>query len=72
MDALFNRNVTGLAPSASIQFMAKAKQMLAETDSSIGAIVEKCGFSDDSNFSRSFKKLTGLSPSGFRKKYKAE
>ena len=27
MDALFNRNVTGLAPSASIQFMAKAKQM---------------------------------------------
>ena len=27
MEALFNRNVTGLAPSASIEFMAKAKQM---------------------------------------------
>ena len=27
MEALFNRNVTGLAPSASIKFMAKAKQM---------------------------------------------
>lgn len=27
MDELFNRNVTGLAPSASIQLMAKAKQM---------------------------------------------
>ena len=51
--------------------MANAKQMLAETDCSIGQIVEKCGFSDNSNFSRSFKKLTGLSPSAFRKKYKA-
>jgi len=51
--------------------MANAKQMLAETDSSIGQIVEKCGFSDNSNFSRTFKKLTGLSPSDFRKKYKA-
>ena len=30
MEALFNRNVTGLAPSASIEFMAKAKQMQAE------------------------------------------
>lgn len=68
------RAVTGVSVMEYLQScrMAKAKQMLAETDSSIGAIVEKCGFSDDSNFSRSFKKLTGLSPSGFRKKYKAE
>ena len=52
--------------------MANAKQMLAETDYSIGQIVEKCGFSDNSNFSRAFKKRNGLSPSDFRKKYKAE
>lgn len=52
--------------------MANAKQMLAETDSSIGRIVEKCGFSDNSNFSRTFKQRTGISPSDFRKKYKAE
>ncbi len=51
--------------------ISNAKQMLAETDCSIGEIVEKCGFSDNSNFSRTFKKLTGLSPSNFRKKYKA-
>ncbi len=51
--------------------IANAKQMLAETDYNIGEIVERCGFSDNSNFSRTFKKLTGLSPSNFRKKYKA-
>ena len=33
---------------------------------------EKCGFSDNSNFSRTFRKLTNMSPSDFRKKYKAE
>ena len=52
--------------------MANAKQMLVETNISIGEIVENCGFSDNSNFSRTFKSLTGLSPSDFRKKYKAE
>lgn len=52
--------------------MANAKQMLAETECSIGQIVEKCGFSDNSNFSRTFRKLTNMSPSDFRKKYKAE
>lgn len=52
--------------------MANAKQMLTETDYTIGEIVEKCGFSDNSNFCRAFKNLIGLSPSGFRKKYKAE
>lgn len=52
--------------------MASAKQMLAGTKMSIGEIVERCGFSDNSNFSRTFKSLNGMSPSDFRKKYKAE
>ena len=52
--------------------MANAKQMLAETECSMGEIVERCGFSDGSNFSREFRKLTDMSPSDFRKKYKAE
>jgi AraC-like DNA-binding protein len=52
--------------------MANAKQMLAETDSTIGQIIENCGFSDNSNFRRTFKKMNGLSPSDFRKKYRVE
>ena len=50
--------------------MAQAKQLLANTDRSIGDIVETCGFSDNSNFSRRFKQLNGLSPSAFRRKYR--
>ena len=68
------RAATGVSVMEYLQScrMANAKQMLAETDCSIGEIVEKCGFSDNSNFSRSFKSLSGMSPTDFRKKYKAE
>ena len=68
------REVTGISVMEYLQScrMANAKQMLAETDCSIGEIVEKCGFSDNSNFGRSFKSLSGMSPTAFRKKYKAE
>lgn len=49
--------------------IAAAKKYLAETTMSIGQIVELCGFSDGSNFSRSFRQLTGLTPSQFRQSY---
>lgn len=49
--------------------IAEAKKCLAETAMRIGEIVEHCGFSDASNFSRTFRKVTGLSPSEFREKY---
>ncbi|MBR2634774.1 MAG: AraC family transcriptional regulator [Clostridia bacterium] len=49
--------------------MALAKRLLSETDLEIGRIVEACGFSDSSNFSRSFRQRNGLSPSDFRKQY---
>jgi len=50
--------------------MAIAKNYLAKSDLSIGEIVEKCGFTDNSNFSRSFKKINNITPLEFRKKYK--
>ena len=50
--------------------MQAAKGYLATTDLSVGEIVSVCGFSDDSNFSRSFKARTGQTPSEFRKSYR--
>ena len=49
-----------------------AAKLLREKKHKIYEIAEKCGFSDNSNFSRAFRKLTNMSPSDFRKKYKAE
>lgn len=46
--------------------IAAAKQYLSHSRLSVSEIVEKCGFSDSSNFSRTFKKLTGTTPSAFR------
>lgn len=51
--------------------MAAAKSYLSRSTLDIGQIVERCGFSDNSNFSRTFKKLSGLSPTDFRNKYRA-
>ena len=52
--------------------IAHAKQLLANTDLPIGEIIEQCGFSDNSNFSRRFRQLNGLSPTEFRKKYQEQ
>lgn len=49
--------------------MASAKKYLTDTHISIGEIVELCGFSDNSNFSRTFKKMNGMSPSAFRDQF---
>ena len=48
-----------------------AKQLLRESDFPVEKICYRCGFSDISNFYRMFKKQTGESPTGFRKKTRA-
>lgn len=47
--------------------MAKAKQLLTHTDDTVAEIVEKIGFADSSNFSRTFKAVTGKTPRDFRR-----
>ena len=50
--------------------LAAAKRYLSETGKSVGEIVEACGFTDGSNFSRTFKSRTGMTPSEFRCRYR--
>ncbi|MBN1979079.1 MAG: substrate-binding domain-containing protein [Anaerolineae bacterium] len=45
----------------------QAKQLLRRTNNAIGAIASQVGFKDPLYFSRVFRKMTGLSPSAFRK-----
>ena len=68
---LFKR-ITGYAPMEYLQEcrMSAAKRQLGSTDLPIKEIVFRCGFSDESNFSRAFKRNTGIPPSEFRKRQK--
>lgn len=50
--------------------LAKAKEQLVQTDLPISRIVADCGYSDNSNFSRYFQSVTGLTPTQFRKKHR--
>ena len=44
-----------------------AKKLLADPAIPIGAVAERCGYSDDSLLRRAFKSATGLSLSEYRK-----
>ena len=48
--------------------LTKAKQMLCETNESVGRIALACGFPSANYFGLMFKKKEGLSPTAFRKK----
>lgn len=52
--------------------LAAAKQYLAQSALSISEIVDRCGFTDHSNFSRSFKAYLGCTPSQFRQTEQTE
>ncbi len=47
----------------------KANELLTGTDKKITEIIEITGFSDVSNFYRSFRQRTGMTPSDYRKTY---
>ncbi|MDC7232746.1 MAG: helix-turn-helix domain-containing protein [Spirochaetales bacterium] len=46
--------------------MEKARELLSERDKSVNEIIEETGYSSSQHFHRVFKKMTGLSPSGYR------
>ncbi len=51
---------------------AMAKNYLCSTNMPVCEIIEQCGFSGSSNFSRSFKKLEGITPLEFRKQSRSK
>lgn len=66
------KGFAGVSPKEYLtQFrMTQASILLIETDLSISTIAGSVGFEDRLYFSRVFHKMTGYSPSEFRKKYK--
>ena len=65
------KKVTGYAP---IEYLlnarlSAAKKYLCTTTLSVQEIVELCGFGDESNFSRTFRQRTEMTPTAFRKNY---
>jgi AraC-like DNA-binding protein len=49
------------------QRIERARQYLAEADTPLTEIALRVGYSDQSHFATAFKRLTGFTPSQFRK-----
>jgi len=71
----FNRRfkaATGYTPIEYLQLLRleEAKQMLEqEAEASISTIAEEVGYADEASFRRLFKRIVGLTPAQYRKKY---
>ena len=62
------KNMVGVGPAEYYRNlrMAKAMEMLKNSDISITEVAEQLGFCDTSIFSRQFKQIVGVSPTAFR------
>jgi transcriptional regulator of acetoin/glycerol metabolism/AraC-like DNA-binding protein len=63
------RQSMGISPHRYVmqQRVKKAQEMLARTELPLANIALAVGFADQSHFSRHFRRLAGITPSGFRK-----
>lgn len=70
----FNRRfraATGLSPSEYLQYLRieEAKQLLETTPSPIEGIAESVGYLDEASFRRLFKRIVGMTPATYRRKF---
>jgi len=65
---------TGLAPYAYVieQRVRRAEIVLRETQSSIGTIAYRLGFSSQSHFTATFRRLRGMTPRAYRMQFSPE
>ncbi|MBI9093180.1 MAG: GlxA family transcriptional regulator [Desulfobacterium sp.] len=65
------KKATGDTPLEHLQYLriANARTLLETTSTSIDDITHTIGYEDVSSFRRLFKKVTGLSPTAYRKKF---
>ncbi len=66
------RKATGLTPIAYVQHLRveAAKQRLETTRETVDVVGQAAGYEDPAFFRRVFKRITGLSPSEYRRKFK--
>ena len=62
------QDATGRTPAAYLRVLRleEARRLLTETDATIAAIAERCGFSSANYFALFFKRETGLTPTAWR------
>ena len=65
------RSATGQAPYAYVieRRIARARQLLATTDTAIGQLALSLGFSSQSHFTTTFRRLNGMTPRTFRAQF---
>lgn len=65
------RECAGMSPTEYINYIRikKAKEYLCNTNYNACEIAKRCGYENNNYFWRNFKKLTGLAPGEFRRKY---
>ena len=45
----------------------KAKEILSETGCTVSQVAAMCGYDNEEHFMRQFKKIVGVTPTGYRK-----
>ncbi|AXS42743.1 AraC family transcriptional regulator [Breoghania sp. L-A4] len=64
INRIHGRNVSQVVNEYRI---AEARRLLAETEEPVTTILFDCGFQTKSNFNREFRRVTGMSPSDYRR-----
>ncbi len=71
----FNRQFQALLKMSPTEYLQKrrvqeAQRLLTESEGSVGEIAIASGFYDQSHFTRHFRKVTGLTPLAYRKRFR--